>query len=139
MKVLALIFALCFVGVFSELTEKKLAQLRGYRQECIEQTKVDETMIDKAKEGEWMEDDSNLQCYFSCMMKKIKVLNADGTLNEEKARKRMLNDLPEDKIEGVMMKCKDMKGDTDCTTAMKLMKCYATEKAFIRLMTEKNQ
>lgn len=35
-------------------------------------------------------------------------MKEDGTLDEEVTKKKMGNDLPADKIDEVMMKCKDM-------------------------------
>lgn len=95
-------------------------------------------------------------------------MNEDGTFNEEKARKRIANDLPEDKIDAVITKCKDISklffkyilriifyqdikikyifinlfifsgGGDECETAMLMMKCYAEEKAFTKIITEKS-
>ncbi|XP_008548248.1 general odorant-binding protein 56d [Microplitis demolitor] len=138
MKIFAVILAVCFVGALAELTEEQKAKLRELRTACVTETGVDEANVDSAKQGVWKMDDVKLRCFFFCMMKKIKVMNEDGTLNEEMTRKRMANDLPADKIDAVMMKCKDMKGADMCETAMMMMKCYAEEKAFTKIITEKS-
>ncbi|XP_008548247.1 general odorant-binding protein 56d [Microplitis demolitor] len=138
MKIFAVILAVCFVGALAELTEEQLAKLREHRTACVTETGVEEDKVSKAKEGEWMMDDLKLRCFFSCMLKKISVMNEDGTFNEEKARKRIANDLPEDKIDAVITKCKDISGGDECETAMLMMKCYAEEKAFTKIITEKS-
>nr|ANT46045.1 odorant-binding protein 16 [Microplitis mediator] len=138
MKLFAVLFAVCFVGALAELTPEQLAKLHESRSTCITETGVEEGNVAKANDGEWLMDDLKLRCFFSCMLKKIKVLNEDGTFNEEKARKRIANDLPADKIDSVITKCKDLSGGDVCETAMLMMKCYADEKALTKIITEKS-
>ncbi|XP_044594419.1 general odorant-binding protein 56d-like [Cotesia glomerata] len=133
MKVFAIVLAVCFVGALAELNDEQKAKLKEFKTHCVTETGVDESFIEKAKNGEWMMDDMKLRCFMKCMMMKIKVMKEDGTLDEEITKKKMANDLPADKIDEVMMKCKDMKGADACETAMMMMKCYAEQKAFVSL------
>ncbi|XP_057336176.1 uncharacterized protein LOC130674778 [Microplitis mediator] len=138
MKILAIVFAVCFVGALADLTLNELANLYSNRTHCITETGVDEANVDAAKDhNDWKMDDLKLRCYFFCMQKKIKIMNEDGTLNEEITRQMLAKDFPEDKIDGVMMKCKDMKGADMCETAMMMTKCHVDERALLR-STEKS-
>nr|ANT46042.1 odorant-binding protein 13 [Microplitis mediator] len=132
MKIIAVIFAVCFAGALAELTVEQLAKLREHSTACITETLVDDANVDAAMHHNiWRMDDLKLRCYFFCLLKKLKVMNEDGKLNEEITRQRLANLFPADRIDGVIMKCKEMKGADACETAILMAKCHADERGLL--------
>ncbi|XP_057336175.1 general odorant-binding protein 69a-like [Microplitis mediator] len=137
MKIFAIVFAVCVVGAQAELTVEQLAKLREHSTACITETLVDDANVDAAMHHNiWRMDDPKLRCYFFCLLKKLKVMNEDGTLNEEITRQRLANLFPADRIDGVITKCKDMKGADTCETAIMMAKCHADERASLGSTTK---
>ncbi|XP_057340920.1 uncharacterized protein LOC130677993 [Microplitis mediator] len=138
MKIFAVILAVCFVGALAELNEEEKAKLHEYRTACLTEIGSYEDQVSNAPDGNWIVYGLQLQCFSSCMLMKIKAMNEDGTLNEEIIRKRMANDVPADKIDAVIMKCKDLKGANICETGMMIMRCCTNEKIFTQITEKSN-
>ncbi|XP_057336177.1 general odorant-binding protein 56d-like [Microplitis mediator] len=132
MKILAVIFAVCFVGALAQLNEdEEAAKVNEYRAVCANETGFNDDNVSNIPVGNWITYGPKIQCYYSCLMKKMKIMNEDGTVNEEKTRTRMADQFPADKIDAVITKCKDLKGANMCETIMMILKCYDDEKALI--------
>ncbi|XP_003708550.1 general odorant-binding protein 56d-like [Megachile rotundata] len=129
MKTVAVIFAFCLVGALA-LTEEQKAKLTQHKNACITETGVDAQVVENAKTGNFAEDDEKLACFASCMLKKIGVMNADGTINVEVARQRAPSTVPQEQVESVINKCKDTTGPNDCKKASNLVKCFKDNKSF---------
>ncbi|XP_051169104.1 general odorant-binding protein 56d-like [Leptopilina boulardi] len=130
MKAFFAIFTLFFVGALAGLTDEQKAKLAAYKAECIKESGVDPAVVQNAKEGKADESDTKLACFSSCLLKKIGIMNADGTINEEVARSKVPDSVPKDKAEEIINECKTMKGANDCETGLKVMKCYMEKKTF---------
>ncbi|XP_057340917.1 general odorant-binding protein 56a-like [Microplitis mediator] len=140
MKIFAVIIAVCFVGAvvaIGDLTEEERVKLDEHAKACVNETGFYDTNADTGKKDKWITYGFKLQCYFSCMLKKMNIMNEDGALNEEMIRKKMADELPADQIDVVYTKCKDLKGANMCETAMVIMKCYDDERALLK-PTEKS-
>ncbi|CAK9824343.1 General odorant-binding protein 56a [Anthophora retusa] len=129
MKTIAVVFALCFVGALA-LTDEQKAKLAEYKTACIAETGVDTHLIENAKKGNVAKDDEKFGCFSSCMLKKIGIMNQDGTLNEEVARQKAPSTIPKDQVETVINKCKTATGQTDCKKAANLVSCFMDHKTF---------
>ncbi|XP_078053043.1 general odorant-binding protein 56a-like [Augochlora pura] len=129
MKTVLVVFALCFVSALA-LTDEQKAKLVQYKNDCIADTGVDAKVVDDAKAGNFNVDDEKLACFSSCMLKKIGIMNADGSINEETARKKAPAGVTQEQIDDVINKCKDITGPNDCKKAANLVKCFKDNKSF---------
>ncbi|OXU29502.1 hypothetical protein TSAR_003814 [Trichomalopsis sarcophagae] len=129
MKYFAVIFAFCFVGAMAALTEEQKAKLKEYKYACITETGVSEDVIESVKKGEQVAFDEKLNCFSACMLKKVGIMNADGTMNEEVARAKVPQDLPKDKVDQVINTCKAGVGKDSCETGGKVLTCLMKTKA----------
>ncbi|XP_076175217.1 uncharacterized protein LOC143150651 [Ptiloglossa arizonensis] len=129
MKTVFVVIALCIVGALA-LTEEQKAKLTEFKGACITETGVDAQVVENAKNGNVDENDEKLACFSSCMLKKIGIMNQDGTVNEEVSRKRAPAHITKEQIDDVINKCKDTTGANDCDKAAKLVKCFKQNKSF---------
>nr|ANT46040.1 odorant-binding protein 11 [Microplitis mediator] len=130
MKIFAVIFAICIVYAVAigNLTEEERVELDRLANICVNETGFYEGHNSDDPAKNWISYGFKLQCYFSCMLKKMNIMNEDGTLNEEMIRKKIGDEVPADKIDAVITKCKDLKGANKCETATMIMKCYSDER-----------
>ncbi|XP_076240646.1 general odorant-binding protein 56d-like [Calliopsis andreniformis] len=129
MKTIFVVFALCFVGALA-LTDEQKTKLAEFKNACITETGVEPQAIENAKSGNADENDQKLKCFASCMLKKVGVMNEDGSFNEEVTRKRAPSHVTKDQVDDLINKCKDTTGDDVCDKAAKLVKCYKENKTF---------
>ncbi|XP_033342464.1 general odorant-binding protein 56a [Megalopta genalis] len=129
MKAALIVFALFFVSALA-LTDEQKAKLTQYKKDCITDTGVDAKTVEEAKTGNFNMDDEKLACFSSCMLKKIGIMNADGSLNEETARQKAPAEVTKEQIDDVINKCKDITGPNDCKKAANLVKCFKDNKSF---------
>ncbi|XP_031843085.1 general odorant-binding protein 56d-like [Nomia melanderi] len=129
MKAILLVAALCFVSALA-LTDEQRAKLSEYKKSCVAESGVDIKTVEDAKAGNIPESDEKLACFASCMLKKIGIMNQDGSINEEVARQKVATTVPQDQAEELIGKCKDTTGANDCDKAFKLVKCLKTNKSF---------
>lgn len=130
MKTLLVLVCICLVGALGALTDEQKAKLKAYKTSCIQETGVAEDDVEKAKTGQIPEDNEKLSCFAACMLKKIGIMNPDGTVNEEVARSKIPQDVPQEKAEEVFKKCKDVSGSNTCEKGGNLMKCFMENKDF---------
>ncbi|KAK0088542.1 hypothetical protein PV325_011603 [Microctonus aethiopoides] len=131
MKSIAVIFTLCIVGALSALNEEQRNKIKEHRDKCIEETKVDIELVNKAHRGEWMVDDEKLRCFASCLLKKLDMISDDGSLKEDVTLAKMTLDVGADKAKEILDKCKEITASDVCEKGLKLMKCYTDNKATI--------
>ncbi|XP_076758405.1 general odorant-binding protein 56d-like [Xylocopa sonorina] len=129
MKTIIVVFAFCLVGALA-LTEEQKTKLTEYKNSCITETSVDTQVVDNAKNGNYAKDDEKLGCFTACMLKKIGIMNPDGSVNFDVARKKAPSDINKDQVEDVISKCKDSTGSNECQTASKLAQCFLEKKSF---------
>ncbi|XP_076295872.1 general odorant-binding protein 56a-like [Lasioglossum baleicum] len=129
MKTILVVFALCFVSALA-LTDEQKAKLTQYKKDCIMESGVDSKAVDDAKAGNFNENDEKLGCFSSCMLKKIGIMNSDGSVNEETARQKAPAEITKEQLDDVFNKCKDTTGPNDCKKAANLVKCFKDNKTF---------
>ncbi|XP_017795892.1 PREDICTED: general odorant-binding protein 56d-like [Habropoda laboriosa] len=129
MKTIAVVFALCFVGAMA-LTDEQKAKLTEHKTACIAETSVDPQVVENAKKGNFAQDDEKLGCFVSCMLKKIGIMNQDGSVNEEVTRAKAPSDIPKDQVETIINKCKTATGANDCKKAANIASCFMKNKTF---------
>lgn len=129
MKTILVVVALCFVGALA-VKDKQKAKLVEFKNSCITKTGVDAQVVEDAKNGKIKEGDEKLSCFLACMMKKIGVMNPDGTVNEELFKKKAPPTATKEQVQELLTKCKGTTGTNDCDKAAKLVKCYKENKSF---------
>jgi len=103
------------------VTADEKAKLKQIEKECIEETKVDASLVHKFDEGDFA-DTPELRCYFSCYNIKYGSMDKDGVYDMEK----MKPILPESHIK-IVEKCITHKGVDVCDTAYQAYKCYVKQ------------
>ncbi|XP_047365464.1 general odorant-binding protein 56d-like [Vespa velutina] len=124
--IVAFTFAL-IVGTLG-LDDQQKAKLKEYKESCITESGVDPAIVENAKNGNVSEGDEKLSCFAACFVKKLGIFNSEGNINEEVLRSRLYDSLPEDKVEEIFQKCKNINGDTLCQKGGNLMKCFLDNK-----------
>ncbi|XP_014206345.1 general odorant-binding protein 83a [Copidosoma floridanum] len=119
-----LFVAVCFVGAFSEsLSNEEAEKLMEYKESCTAETGVDEAVLMQPYDDkEELVQDEKLNCYFACILKKMDMMDSDGTINMETARSQLLRDLCPKKIDE-SVECLSQVGDSPCNTAGKIFGC----------------
>ncbi|XP_043682570.1 general odorant-binding protein 56d-like [Vespula pensylvanica] len=115
------------------LTDEQKAKLKEYKESCITESGVDPAVVENAKNGNAPEGDEKLSCFAACFIKKMGIFSPEGDLNEEILRARLQDSLPEDKVEEVFQKCKNVDGANTCKKGGKLMKCFLDNKKVVVL------
>ncbi|XP_017878110.1 general odorant-binding protein 56d-like [Ceratina calcarata] len=129
MKTIAVVLAICFVGAMA-LTDEQKAKLAEHKAVCITETGVDAQVVENAKNGNWADGDEKLECFSACMLKRIGIMRPDGSISEEVTRQKAPTDIPKEKIDDVINKCKGTTGANDCKKAANLAKCFIENKSF---------
>ncbi|XP_043472642.1 general odorant-binding protein 56a-like [Leptopilina heterotoma] len=126
MNAILAILALCVVAVFADFKE----EYDQHRAVCITESGVSPDAVKNAREGKIDENDNKLACFYSCLLKKFGIMTAEGTIDEEVARSKIPASIPKEKVDFVLTKCSGLKGQNECATGMKVMKCYLENKTF---------
>lgn len=105
------------------LTDEQKAKLVEHYKQCTESTGVDKELVNKARQGEFV-DDPKLKEFFNCMFMKIGFLNEAGEIQVDVMKEKMPSDVNKDEAEKVFAACKDKKGNSPTDTAFELYKCY---------------
>nr|QOL70669.1 odorant-binding protein [Callosobruchus chinensis] len=81
MKAFVVAAVICAVAVLvkAELTEEQKEKLKKHHQECLAETKVDEELVKKARQGDFTED-QKLKDHMFCVVKKIGFLDDAGEI-----------------------------------------------------------
>lgn len=109
------------------MTDEQKAKVRQYHEECSEETQVDQQKVKMIREGDWSNDDDDLQAYVLCMMMKADLMTADGTFKKDVAMSKLPEDADREKAERAMDTCSQEQGDTPRETAYKMVKSYHFE------------
>ncbi|XP_043266036.1 general odorant-binding protein 56h-like [Colletes gigas] len=128
MKTIVVVVALCIVGAMA-LTEEQEAQLGEFKTVCMEESNVERQVVEDLKKGIVDENNEKGACFVACMLKKMGIMNQDGSLNEEVVKKRAPTDVTKERVEEIFNKCKDITGTNDCNKAAKLVACYKKNKS----------
>nr|AYC62329.1 odorant binding protein 1 [Oobius agrili] len=97
--------------------------LEQQRNSCINETGVDEALIERVRKREEVQADTKLNCFYECMLKKITIMKSDGTIDKEVARTQITANTPNDKIDEVFNTCTTQAGNGTCETGGNVMGC----------------
>nr|AXO78380.1 odorant binding protein 2 [Xylotrechus quadripes] len=92
---------------------------------CIGETGVSEENIQKAKTGDFV-DDEKLKCYIMCTMAQMACINENGIIDVE-ATIAVLPEEFQEMAAPIIRKCDTQKGKSPCENAWLTHKCYYNE------------
>ncbi|KAF2881154.1 hypothetical protein ILUMI_25028 [Ignelater luminosus] len=127
MKGIIALVVVTFFAATQALSDEAKAKLREHYEHCTGETKVDKELINKARKGEFSNDDK-LQQYYFCMFNRIGILDADGKPQPDVLKDKIAaaGDIKTEDAEKVIAACKDKKGADKYETARLIYECYYT-------------
>ncbi|XP_033216885.1 general odorant-binding protein 56a-like [Belonocnema kinseyi] len=125
MKIFVAILGLSIVGILADTTEKDNTNWEANKNACIKEVGIDPDALEKSFKGALDKNDEKLGCFLACISKKMGLMNADGSINESRLRVR--GGVGKERAVMMRNKCKVMKGDNDCETALKVANCMHEE------------
>ncbi|XP_053976065.1 general odorant-binding protein 56d-like isoform X2 [Hylaeus volcanicus] len=130
MKTVAVVFVLFVASALAELTEQQKSDLSKFADDCMTEIGIESESIKKMIIGQEPEKNGKFNCYMSCVLKKIGIIQEDGSINVDVVRQEAPADIPKEAIEDLISKCKDTTGADDCEKAGNLIKCFVENKTF---------
>ncbi|KAJ8955687.1 hypothetical protein NQ318_008558 [Aromia moschata] len=104
---------------YSEEERKKIVK---NRQDCIAETKVKPELIDRADQGDFVDDDS-LKCFTKCFYQKAGFVTDTGALLLDTIKAKIPANVDKEKALKVIEECKQ-EGKNACETVYLVHKCY---------------
>ncbi|XP_066262795.1 general odorant-binding protein 56d-like [Euwallacea similis] len=115
---------LAFASLIScqDFTEEQRKKIIQNRQDCIEETKVNPELIEKADLGEFTEDQA-LKCFTKCFYQKAGFVNEKGEVQKDVVEAKLPPQADKKKALEIVDKC-EVKGKEPCDTVYQIHKCY---------------
>nr|USF20779.1 odorant-binding protein [Lasioderma serricorne] len=135
--IVAGIVALVAVVAAQELTPQQRETIRTFRQDCLNETKVDPNLVYGADRGEFPEDEK-LKCFAKCFYRKVGFIDDAAELKLDYIKSKIPEGVDRKKALDVIEKCKDTKGTDACDKAFKLHKCYFENTALFQRNVKKD-
>ncbi|RZB39330.1 PBP GOBP domain containing protein [Asbolus verrucosus] len=125
MKVVTAVFLLLLAGFTTQQSsdQERIEKIRRYRQECITETNANPELIDRADNGDFV-DDANLKCFSKCFYQKAGFVTDKGELILDVIKAKIPKETDREKALAIIDKCKDLKGADSCETVYLVHKCY---------------
>ncbi|KAJ8684305.1 hypothetical protein QAD02_020097 [Eretmocerus hayati] len=132
MKAFVIILTVCIIGAYaSTLTDTQKAKLREFKEACVTESGVDAAVVDNILKGGAITRDEKLDCFSSCVLKKIGIQREDGSIDVALAEKKASETNADvNKAKAVINKCKDLVGKNTCETGGSVFECFVKEKDF---------
>nr|AIV43008.1 pheromone binding protein PBP1 [Batocera horsfieldi] len=89
---------------------------------CVDETGASEEYIEKAKKGEFIDDDK-FKCYSMCVMIQMACIDEDGIADVD-ATIAVIPEEYQKEAAPIIRKCDTQKGSTPCENAWLTHKCY---------------
>ncbi|XP_044265626.1 general odorant-binding protein 56d-like [Tribolium madens] len=123
MKTVAVLLFLTLAGCTKQEDDDRTEKIKQYRDDCIAETKVDPALIDRADNGDFV-DDAKLQCFSKCFYQKAGFVAENGDLLFDVIKAKIPKEANREKALAIIDKCKDLKGADSCETVYLVHKCY---------------
>lgn len=109
-------------SIKAEVTKEELEKLKEIQTNCLKETGVDPSLLEKAFKGEFTEDDKFKEQGL-CFHKKLGAIDEEGNINEDKVVELLLKKFPNEELVRSSVKgCIDKK-DTPQDTVFEFTKC----------------
>ncbi|KAF7278587.1 general odorant-binding protein 56d-like [Rhynchophorus ferrugineus] len=105
-----------------EFTEEQKKKILENRKQCIEETKVNPELIEKADQGNFV-DDNSLKCFTKCFYQKAGFVNDEGEVQLDVVKAKLPPQADKEQALAIVEKCK-IKGKDACDTVYLIHKCY---------------
>ncbi|KAK9722342.1 PBP/GOBP family [Popillia japonica] len=113
----------CLLFSVQAITDEQKNELRAIVEECKTSSGVSKEVLLKLKNGE-ITDEPPLRSFVSCLFRKLKFANADGTANVDRIRDRLPSGLTDDERTSIINECLALKGTDSTDTAFNIYRCY---------------
>nr|QDJ95979.1 odorant-binding protein 36 [Encarsia formosa] len=141
--IVAAVLVVCSIAKLSQastLANEQKAKLREYKELCIAESGVDTALLDSIKNGGAVTRDTKLDCFSSCLLQKIGVQRADGTIDRDRViEKAKTSNADLAKVNDVIEKCKGLGGKDACEIGGNVLGCFIKEKTLYPYWTENTQ
>nr|USH46139.1 odorant binding protein 9 [Apriona germarii] len=127
---IGLLFALPLVLGLSEEIQELVNMLHTT---CVDETGTQEDYIEKAKNGEFV-DDEKFKCYLMCVMSQMACIDEDGIVDVD-ATIAVIPEEYQELAAPIIRKCDTQKGSTPCENAWLTHKCYYNENPEVRFIS----
>ncbi|ENN78201.1 general odorant-binding protein 56d [Dendroctonus ponderosae] len=119
---LSIAFAVVSVISCQDFTEEQRKKIIENRQQCIEETKVNPDLIEKADLGDFAEDQA-LKCFTKCFYQKAGFVNDKGEVQKDVVEAKLPPQADKKRALEIVDKCA-LKGKDACETVYLIHKCY---------------
>ncbi|XP_017783049.1 PREDICTED: uncharacterized protein LOC108567224 [Nicrophorus vespilloides] len=126
MKFFAVLIVASLAVAAYGLSEEEKTKLKGFSQECKTQTGVNVEHVEKMKQKVFVQGDDKFYDYCMCMMKKIKFITEDGSVDVDHIKTKIPAGDDKAKAETVINDCS--KVGEGKNKAWSLAKCLAESK-----------
>ncbi|CAH1974543.1 unnamed protein product [Acanthoscelides obtectus] len=109
----------------ADLSEEQRQKLRNHHKECSAETKVDEELVKKARQGDFANDEK-LKDHILCVVKKIGIIDDAGDIKTDVMKAKVGSVVGEEQAEKLIKECALKKADAR-ETAFEMVKCSASK------------
>ncbi|KAH8389290.1 hypothetical protein KR200_009678 [Drosophila serrata] len=110
-----------------ELNEDQKALAKQHGEQCAAELNLTEEEKAKVKAKDFKNPTENIKCFANCFFEKVGTLK-DGEIQEAVVLEKLGAFIGEEKTKAALEKCKSVKGENKCDTAVKLHECFETFK-----------
>ncbi|KRT84159.1 hypothetical protein AMK59_447, partial [Oryctes borbonicus] len=133
MMKLLLVFMCSVSIVISQISSDDAEKIKQASKGCIGTVGLDTNLVKSVKEGDIV-DDPKVKEFLACVLKKLGMVNEDGSFNNNVIRTKMPEGLSEDEKQNIVDKCLTLQGSNVEDTVWRAYKCYR-EKSRLNLAT----
>ncbi|KAH8285076.1 hypothetical protein KR054_004743 [Drosophila jambulina] len=106
-----------------ELNEDQKALAKQHGEQCAAELNLTEEEKAKVKAKDFKNPTENIKCFANCFFEKVGTLK-DGEIQEAVVLEKLGAFIGEEKTKAALAKCKSIKGENKCDTAVKLHECF---------------
>nr|QDJ95976.1 odorant-binding protein 33 [Encarsia formosa] len=118
--IIAGFFVPAVLGMFSTTI---VDYLHGLENDCASKSGASKNDVELARKNKFIPDNQKMSEFAKCMLQKFKVMNPDGSVNQNIMEYEVPSDVPNIK-EQVSETCKTRVGQNDNESARNIMNCF---------------
>ncbi|XP_029047644.1 general odorant-binding protein 19d [Osmia bicornis bicornis] len=123
MKTIFILLTVHLTCSWAWLSSEDQEQIKKFSANCSVELGTTIGELQLALVGESHASEDKLKCFAACLLKKMDIMNEDGTINKEVIKSKAPKDMPEKEIEEIIQKCTNTGGKDDCEKAGNFLKC----------------